>query len=137
MSWQNPSWRPDRRHARGWPGGAVIAAGLFHVLGAHSDDGTAALFRPLGVLGYALLVIGPLALFWRRSAPIVVLAVASAASIGFAAFAALCWMFAVAPIIALFTAAKAGRRAAILVAALVYAGYLLVGLVFAGEFGIP
>ena len=59
------------------------------------------------------------------------LAVASAASIGFAAFAAPYWMWAVAPMIALFTAAKAGRRAAILVAALAYAAYLLVTLVFA------
>ena len=137
MSWQNPSWRSDRRRARGWPGGAVIAAGLFHVLGAQSDDGALALFRPLGVLGWALLVIGPIALFWRRSAPIAVLVVASAASIGFAAFAAPYWMWTVAPIIALFTAAKAGRRAAILVAALAYAAYLLVTLVFGANLGIP
>lgn len=137
-SWRhNSSWRPDRHRARGWPGGAVIAAGLFHVLGAHSDDGGSALFRPLGVLAYALLVIGPLALFWRRSAPIPVLAVASAASIGFAAFAAPYWMFAVAPIIALFTAAKAGRRSAVVVAAVAYAAYLVVTLVLGAELGIP
>ncbi len=137
MSWQNPSWRHGRHGNRGWPGGAVIAAGLFHLLGAHSDDGSLAVFRPLGVLAYAFLVIGPIALFWRRSAPIAVLAVTSAASIGFAAFAAPFWVFAVAPIIALFTAAKAGRRVAIAVAAVAYAAYLLVGLVFAAGLGIP
>ena len=136
MSWQHPS-RRGRRRDRGWPPGAVIAAGLFHVLGVHSDAGAQALFRPLGVLAYALLVIGPIALFWRRSAPIVTLAVASAASIGFAAFAAPYWMFAVAPVIALFTAIKSGRRVAILVAALAYAAYLLVTLVLGADLGIP
>ncbi len=139
MRQEHPPWRPARggRH-RGWPGGAVIAAVLFHVLGARSQVADGAVFRPMDLLAYAILLAGPVALVWRRSAPIAVLAVASAGSLAFATFAAPRWTYAVAPVIALFGAVKADRaRAAAAVAAVGYVAYLLVTWIFAAELGVP
>ena len=133
---EHPSWRPSGRH-RGWPGGAVVGAALFHLLGTRSQAGDGAV-RSMDVLAYAILLIGPLALWWRRSAPVAVLAVASAGSLAFATFAAPRWTYAVAPVIALFVAVKAGRlRAAVVVAAAGYVAYLLVNGVFADDLGVP
>jgi len=113
-------------------------AGLFHVLGARSAAGDGEVFRPMDLLAYAILLAGPIALFWRRRFPIAVLAVAAAASIGFATFAAPRWLYAVAPMIALFGAARAGRRrAAVVTAAAAYAAYLLICGAFAAELGVP
>jgi signal transduction histidine kinase len=115
----------------------VLAAALFHVLGARSQAADGLVFRPMDLLAYAILLVGPLALAWRRSAPVAVLAVASAASLAFAAFAAPRWTYAVAPVIALFTAVKVGRlRAAAVTAAAGYAAYLLITGAFAGELGL-
>jgi signal transduction histidine kinase len=130
-------WRSPRRH-RGWPGGAVIAAALFHVLGARSQAAEGAVFRPMDLLAYAILLAGPAALAWRRSAPVAVLAVASAGSLAFATFAAPRWTYAVAPVIALFSAVKADRaRPAAVVAATGYVTYLLVSRIFAADLGVP
>ncbi len=131
------AWRSARRH-RNWPGGAVVAAGLFHVLGARSQAAHGGVFRPMDLLAYALLLVGPVALMWRRSAPVTVLAVASAGSLAFGTFAAPRWAYAVAPVIALFTAVKADRaRPAAAVAATAYTAYLLITGVFAAELGVP
>jgi signal transduction histidine kinase len=142
-------WDYSRRHAdspgprrrgphSGWPGGAVLVAALFQVFGARSAAGDGDVLRPMDLLAYALLLVGPIALFWRRRFPITVLAVASAASIGFATFAAPRWVFAVAPVIALFTAVRAGRRGAAIVAAGAgYVAYLMICWVFAPELGVP
>jgi hypothetical protein len=134
-----PSWRADhlgrRPHSAG--PGALIAAVLFHVLGANSaaDDGD--VFRALTPLVYVLLLVGPVALLWRRRFPVAVFAVAAAASIGFATFAVPRWTWAVAPAIALFSIARAGRRtAAIISAAAAYAVYILICGVLAGRLGI-
>jgi signal transduction histidine kinase len=137
--WAGPSGRKSYQGKHhDWPGGAVIAAGLFHVLGAKSQAGDGGVFRPMDLLAYAILLIGPLALGWRRKAPVVVVAVAAAASIGFATFAEPRWTFAVAPVIALFAAVRAGRgRAAFGVAAPAYLAYLLITSVFAAELGVP
>jgi signal transduction histidine kinase len=122
----------------GWPGGAVVAATLFHVIGTTSQARDGDVYRPMDLLAYALLLVGPLALCWRRRAPIIVLAVASAASIGFATFAAPRWTYAVAPALALFHVARLGRRAAaIATAATGYAAYLLITWVFADRLGVP
>jgi signal transduction histidine kinase len=146
--WEAP-WRPDRRTGRfaarsaeirqrpgphfGWPGPAIAAA-IFQVVGAKD----AAVYRLVDAVVYALLLIGPVALLWRRRAPVVVFAVAAAASIGFATIAAPRWTSAVAPAIALFTLAKLGRRTAALVcAAGAYVAYLLVTWVFADRLGVP
>jgi signal transduction histidine kinase len=133
------SGRPGRRGPHGgWPGGAVLLATLFHVLGARSAAGDGAIYRPMDLLSYAILLVGPVALFWRRKYPITVLAVAGAASIAFATFAEPHWMFVVAPAIALFTAARAGRRRdALVVAAVGYGAYLLITWVFAADLGVP
>jgi signal transduction histidine kinase len=108
------------------------------VLGTRAQAGDGAVYRPMDVLAYALLLAGPLALTWRRSAPVAVLAVASAGSLAFATFAAPRWTYAVAPVIALFGAAKAGRvRAAAAVTAAGYVAYLLVNGFFAARLGVP
>ncbi|MEU7907733.1 sensor histidine kinase [Actinoplanes sp. NPDC049118] len=115
--------------------GAVIAALCFHVFGNWTQ--ATALSRPADVVACALLLIGPLALAWRGRAPIVVLAVCGAATIGFAALSTPAWSYAVAPVIALFSAVKAGRRrAAVAVAAAGYLTYLTVTW-FGGAFGLP
>ncbi|MGA5300451.1 sensor histidine kinase [Nucisporomicrobium flavum] len=93
--------------------------------------------QPTAVLAGALLLIGPLALAWRRRAPLVVLAVTAAASVAYAALSEPSWTYAVAPIIALFTAVKTGRaRPALAVTAAAYAAYLAVTVVFAGPLGV-
>nr|BFE74995.1 hypothetical protein GCM10020092_082960 [Actinoplanes digitatis] len=98
----------------------------------------AALSRPADVVACALLLIGPLALAWRGRAPIAVLAVSGAATIGFAALSTPSWSYAVAPVIALFGAVKAGRRRdAVVVAAAGYLAYLTVTWFCAGALGLP
>jgi signal transduction histidine kinase len=115
-----------------------VVAGLFQVLGARSAAGDGDVFRPMDLLAYALLLVGPIALSWRRRFPIAVLAVTAAASIGFATFAVPHWMFAVAPAAALFAAARVGRRrAALLTAGAGYLAYLMICWVFAPQLGVP
>jgi signal transduction histidine kinase len=135
-------WRD--RHGRrrgprtGPPAFAVVVALLFQVLAANSAAHDGAVARPLDLLSLALLVIGPVALLWRRRFPIPVLAVAAAASIGFSTFAEPWWMFAVAPVIALFSAVRAGHaRPALVTAGVAYVAYVLVNVVFAGALGLP
>jgi signal transduction histidine kinase len=113
----------------------VVALG-FHLFGNWSAAGAVA--RPADLLAYALLLLGPLALVARNRVPIVTLVVAGAASIGFGALTAPHWTYAVAPVIALFTAAKRGlRRSAIVTAAAGFFAYVLVLWVFAGPLGVP
>jgi signal transduction histidine kinase len=88
-------------------------------------------------VAYLLLLAGPAALLFQRRAPITVLAVACAGSIGFLTFAEPRWTYAVAPFVALLLAVKAGRRAAaIAVAGTAYAGYLGVTWGLAGPLRI-
>ncbi|UQU62934.1 histidine kinase [Couchioplanes caeruleus] len=143
-----PPWRPPRsaRHGSGpWPPpgsarhgagpGAVIGAACFHVFGNWSQ--AVAHPQPTAALAGALLLIGPLALPWRRRAPLWVLAVAAAASVAYAPLSAPSWTYAVAPIIALFTAVKAGRsRPAATIAAAAYAAYLTLTVVLAEPLGV-
>jgi len=113
----------------------LIALG-FHVFGNWTAAGAVA--EPANLLAYALLLIGPLALAARHRAPIVTLAVAGAASIGFGVLTEPRWTYAVAPVVALFTAAKLGlRRAAIVTAGAGYLAYVLVVWVFAAPLGVP
>jgi signal transduction histidine kinase len=130
-----PPWR--RPHA-GRPGGAVVAAALFQVLGTHALAQDHGVFRPLDPLAYALLLAGPVALLWRRSAPVTVLAVAGAATLAFATFAEPSWVYAVAPAVALSGAVRAGRlRPALLVAGAALVAYLLLTWVLADRLGVP
>jgi signal transduction histidine kinase len=129
---------PGRRRGEGWSGGAVIAAGLFQVLGARSAARDGDVLRAMDALSYALLLVGPVALMWRHRAPISTLVLSAAASIGFATFAEPRWTFAVAPAIALFSAVRLGRRRdAVIAAAVAYTAYLLVTWVGAELFRIP
>jgi signal transduction histidine kinase len=116
----------------------VLVATLFQVFGARSAAADGDVLRPLDLLSYAILLAGPIALFWRHRFPIAVLAVASAASIAFATFAVPHWTFVVAPIVALFTLARAGRRwTAVAGAVAGYLAYLMICWVFAPELGVP
>jgi len=150
-SW-GPPWRQDRRtgrftapdpaafarrRRRAVGPGASIVAGFFHIGGASNAAGDGGVFRPMQAWVYALLLVGPVALLWRRRYPVAVFAIATAASIGFATFAAPRWVYAVAPAIALFNLAKLGRRwAAMIGAAAAFVAYLLVCWVFAGRLGL-
>jgi signal transduction histidine kinase len=110
---------------------------LFHLISGNAAARDGAVFRPMDLLTYTLLLIGPAALLLQRRLPIAVLAVASAGTIGFLTFAVPRWTFAVAPFCALFLAVKAGRRRpAIAVAAGGYAVYLAVTWVFADPLGV-
>ncbi|GAA0586068.1 sensor histidine kinase [Paractinoplanes ferrugineus] len=119
-----PPWREDRRSGRfqrrglAHPGVAVVA-GFIQVMGG--DD---VAWRPMTPALYAMLLAGPVALVFRKRAPVTVLVIAAAASIAFGTNAAPRWTFAVAPAIALFNLARMGRpRAAAVVAGLAFAAY--------------
>ncbi|AGL15817.1 sensor histidine kinase [Actinoplanes sp. N902-109] len=113
---------------------AFIALG-FHLFGNAKE--AAALAHPADVIAVVLLFIGPLALMWRRRAHLLVLILAAAASIGYATMLPPSWTFAVAPVIALHAAVKAGRgRAAAPIAAAGYLGYLTVTWFLAEPLGV-
>ncbi|MEV6630126.1 sensor histidine kinase [Actinoplanes sp. NPDC051470] len=134
--WPDPPWRSNRPH-KGPPAGVAIGAGLFHVLGAKDIASDGLVYHPFDVLVYALLLIGPIALIWRRRAPVAVLLIAMAASIGFATMAAPRWVFLVAPLIACWNAVKQGKgRPAFLASAAGYVAYVLVAVVLADELGL-
>ncbi|MEU4563338.1 sensor histidine kinase [Actinoplanes sp. NPDC023936] len=127
-----PPWA-RQRHV-GWPPGAVVGALLFHVLGVRNVE----VHTDLLVLVYALLLIGPLALFWRRRAPLVVFAVAASASIALATIASPHWTYLVAPLIALFCVSGAGRhRTAFVAAGVAFAAYLAVMFALLEPLGLP
>ncbi|WP_306208474.1 sensor histidine kinase [Actinoplanes sp. RD1] len=134
-SWQPPEGR-RQQHREPPVGFAAVMALGFHGIGNMRD--ALAHDAPLSLLAAALLVIGPIALVLRRRAPLVVLAVAVAASIGYAVTAEPSWTFAVAPTIALFHAARLGRgRQALPVAAAGWGAYVLVTWTFAARLGVP
>lgn len=116
---------------RGWYGaGAAIGAALFHILGARAAARDGAPPVDLGALAYPLLLAGPVALLVRRRAPVTVLAVAAAATLACALTAEPRWTFAVAGVIALFHAVRAGGRTriAVIIAAAAYAAWLVLPL---------
>jgi len=115
---------------------AVITALCFHVFGNWTF--ASHLAYPRDVIACALLLVGPIALAWRRRAPIVVLAVTGAATIGFATFSTPTWTYAVAPGIALFTAVREEhRRSAFITAAAGYLAYLTITWFCADPLGLP
>jgi signal transduction histidine kinase len=135
--WRDRPGRPWRSH-RGPAVFAVVFALVFQLVGAKSAAEAGAVLRPLDLLSVALLVVGPLALLWRRPYPIPVLAVAAAGSIGFSTFAEPRWAYAVAPAIALFSAVRSGRaRPALVTAAAGYVTYVLVNVIFADRLHVP
>ncbi|BBH67192.1 two-component sensor histidine kinase [Actinoplanes sp. OR16] len=112
----------------------MIGAVLFHVLGVRDYT----VHHDLDALVYALLLAGPLALLWRRRAPIAVFAVAASGSIAFASIASPHWSYAVAPVIALYSVSCGGRhRVAAVAGGSAYAAYLLVTLVLMERIGLP
>jgi signal transduction histidine kinase len=136
--WHQGPWRGKGRPRSAPPIGAAIGAGLFHVLGAQAAARDAAVHRPMDLLAYTVLLVGPVALCWRRRAPLPVLIFSVAASLAFALRAEPRWMYAVAPIIALFTMVKLGRaRSAFLVAAGGYVAYLMLTVVLHDQLNLP
>jgi len=98
----------------------------------------AGLARPVDVLACVLLLVGPIALAWRGKAPIVVLVVAGAATIGYATLATPAWTYAVAAVLAHLNAVRAGRsRVAVPITAAGYLIYLTVMWFCAGLLGLP
>ncbi|MGK5684332.1 sensor histidine kinase [Actinoplanes sp. URMC 104] len=117
--------------------GAAVGAGLFQALGARGQAGEGNVYFTLGPAAYALLLIGPVALLFRRRYPVAAFVVAAAASLLFATVAEPHWFWTVAPVMALFHLACAGRRtAALICAGTAYAAYLLVFTVFADPIGL-
>ncbi|WP_213007282.1 sensor histidine kinase [Paractinoplanes toevensis] len=138
-----PPWREDRRNrrfrSRHWarPGAGVVA-GFFHVIGANNAADEGAVFRPITRWVDVLLLAGPIALVWRKRFPVAVFAIAAAASIGFATFAAPRWSYAVAPAIALFNLARMGRPwPAAIGGAVSYVAYFAICWAFADRLGVP
>ncbi|GLY93708.1 two-component sensor histidine kinase [Actinoplanes sp. NBRC 103695] len=110
---------------------------MFHILGAKDMAGEGLVFHAMDPLAYALLLIGPAALIWRRRAPIPVLLITLAASIGFATIAAPRWVFLVAPLVACWNAVKQGRgRPAFLASVAGYVAYAVVTVVISSELGL-
>jgi signal transduction histidine kinase len=140
--WHGRGWRHDGRRNRGPGLGLAILVGVIQVVSATraADEQTAA--TALDALGYALLLIGPLALALRRWAPVPVFAVSAAAA---AAYPLLGYprtpLMFLAAAAALFAAVTAGHRyAAWVIAAVSYLAYvgldpLLTALGWAGLHG--
>jgi len=117
--------------------GAVVAAALFQTIGANRQADRGQVFLTMSPAVYAVLLVGPIALLWRRRYPVTVFAVAAAASLAFATQAPPHWFWTVAPLIALFSLARTGRRTAALISAgTAYGAYLLTFWVFADPIGL-
>ncbi|MCO8275017.1 histidine kinase [Actinoplanes sp. TRM 88003] len=122
---------------RGPGAGAAIGAGLFQALGAKQQAGDGHVLVAMRPALYLLLLVGPVALLFRRRYPVVAFVIAAAASLGFATVAQPHWFWTVAPIIALFQLGACGRRTVAFVCAGVsYAAYLLIFWVFADPIGL-
>ncbi|GLW27301.1 sensor histidine kinase [Actinoplanes regularis] len=133
-----PHWRRRIRQAHGgWPSGVVIATTFIQMVGMNNLSAHGRLYRPWDNFTTLLLLIGPVALLWRRRAPLSVFAVASAASIVLATQAAPYVAYAAAPAVALYSLAREGRRQASLIgAATAWAAWLGVTLGLAGPLGL-
>jgi signal transduction histidine kinase len=136
-AWGNARWRNGRRHRRGPAIGTAIVAGVFHVVGARDAAAHGMVYRPLDLLAYTILLIGPAVLSFRGRAPVVALAVATPASLAFSLVAAPRWMYVVATIVALFTTVKKGRGpAGFGIVAAGYLAYFLLTDVFGDRLGL-
>ncbi|GIE85113.1 histidine kinase [Actinoplanes regularis] len=133
-----PHWRRRIRQAHGgWPSGVVIATTFIQMVGMNNLSAHGRLYRPWDNFTTLLLLIGPVALLWRRRAPLSVFAVASVASIVLATQAAPYVAYAAAPAVALYSLAREGRRQASLIgAATAWAAWLGVTLGLAGPLGL-
>jgi hypothetical protein len=111
---------------------------LFQVLGARSVAADGGVFRPMDLISYAILLVGPLALFWRRRYPV---------ARGGGGVGGLDRVRHVRPAALdvrgspgdrpLHDRPRGRRRDAILTAAGAYTAYLLITWVFAGYLGVP
>jgi signal transduction histidine kinase len=115
-------WPRYGRGRRGTPVRAAILVALLQTLVSRAVAG-----RPAGeldALAYLLLVVGPLALLYRRLAPVPVLAVSLAAAVAYPLLDYPGVAF-VAVVVAVFTAIGAGhRRATWILAGLAYVAYV-------------
>ncbi|MEU6345333.1 sensor histidine kinase [Streptomyces sp. NPDC046977] len=112
---------------RPWIASVVLA--FVQVVGttAASHNGTGHV--PLDHFGYLLLLAGPVALLWRRRAPVVVAAVVSAVTLVYLAAGYAYGPVFLSVVAAYFSAVAAGRRRSVfVVAACLYTAYVLVTL---------
>jgi signal transduction histidine kinase len=132
--WHAGGW-PHRWHGAGdWPPlgpGAAIAAGCIQVFACAAAARRAG--TPLDPAGYALLLIGPLALLVRHRAPVAVLAVAAAATTAYYTLGLPSGPAFVAAAVALVGAVRDGHRtAARWIVTVAYLCYLVAGRLLPG-----
>ncbi|MFJ5217273.1 sensor histidine kinase [Streptomyces sp. NPDC088354] len=135
-----PRWGPSwTRHGGPGHGGgdglprrpwiASIVLAFVQVVGttAASHNGTGHV--PLDHFGYLLLIAGPVALLWRRRAPVVVAAAVSAVTLVYLAAGYAYGPVFLSVVAAYFSAVAAGRRRSVfVVAACLYTAYVIVTL---------
>ncbi|GAA4600336.1 signal transduction histidine kinase [Actinoplanes octamycinicus] len=111
-----PPWRRRIREAHnGMPQSAVVLTAVANFVGLSNIISHGGLYRPWNFLTTLMLLIGPIALVWRKRFPILVFVVASAATILFATQAMPHAAYAAAPGVALYSVARQGRRQAALI----------------------
>jgi signal transduction histidine kinase len=114
--------RPGRRHGGG-PVGLAVAVALVQTLVTRAGAGGQA--DGLDALAYLLLLAGPVALLFRRVAPVPVLAVSLAATVAYALLDYPSGPTFIAAVVAIFVAVGAGRRReSWILAGLAYAAYV-------------
>jgi signal transduction histidine kinase len=119
-AWQARRWR-------GRVGLAVIVA-LVQVVGARWAEHHHVIGRPLGPVGYALLLAGPVALLLRRRYPLPVLAITLAATLAYLVLNYPYGPVLLAPLVAILAAVRAGQRYGVwALCASAYLGYVVFG----------
>ncbi|BCJ45638.1 two-component sensor histidine kinase [Actinoplanes ianthinogenes] len=134
-----PPWRRRIREAHnGMPQSAAVITAVIHFIGLNNVISHGGLYRPWDSLTTLMLLAGPIALIWRRRAPITVFAIASAATILFATHAMPHAAYAAAAGVALFSVARQGRRqAALLCGVTAWAVWIGVTVGLSGPLGLP
>ncbi|GAA1629799.1 sensor histidine kinase [Actinoplanes couchii] len=132
-----PPWARRKRRHSDWPPGAAIVATIFHLAGTRQLAERGGAHLALTPAAVALLLIGPLALLWRRRFPVPVFVVSATASLVVAIYSSPHWMYAVAPGMALFHLARLGRRTtAAIAAAVTWTVWASTTVLLAGPLGL-
>ncbi|HEV7713170.1 MAG TPA: histidine kinase [Asanoa sp.] len=138
--WPRAPWArtgEPRRYGR-HGGGLATVVSLVQVIGAEAAARDYPAWDGLTYPGAALLLTGSVALFWRRQAPLPVLAIALGTTIAYAFSGYPHGPFFLAATAAYFAAVAAGRRyPALALAFCGVAAYIVCGWWFASELGVP
>ncbi|GIF53329.1 signal transduction histidine kinase [Asanoa ferruginea] len=139
-AWPRAPWArtgEPRRYGRHGAGLATLVS-LVQVIGAEAAARDNPAFDGLTYPGAALLLTGSVALFWRRQAPLPVLAIALGSTVAYALSGYPHGPFFLAATAAYFAAVAAGRRYPALVLAFCgVAAYIGCGWWFASALGVP